>query len=160
MAKALFEDKTFDKINFTEQPLEKGDYESCEFINCQFAGVDLSQVNFASCTFRGCNMSMAKMTKTAMRDIRFISCKLMGMPFDSCNEFLFSVGFDECMLNLSSFYKVNLKKTKFKNCSLHETDFTQADLNATVFDNCDFAGATFDRTILENADLRSSYNYS
>jgi uncharacterized protein YjbI with pentapeptide repeats len=29
-----------------------------------------------------------------------------------------------------------------------------------VFDNCDFNGAVFENTILEKADLRSSFHYS
>jgi uncharacterized protein YjbI with pentapeptide repeats len=33
-------------------------------------------------------------------------------------------------------------------------------LTSSVFDNCDLARATFDQTILEKADFRTSYNYS
>jgi fluoroquinolone resistance protein len=29
-----------------------------------------------------------------------------------------------------------------------------------VFDNCDLTRATFDRSVLEKADFRTSYNYS
>ena len=39
-------------------------------------------------------------------------------------------------------------------------DFTECDLAASVFDNCDLKLAAFENTILEKADLRSSYNYS
>ena len=39
-------------------------------------------------------------------------------------------------------------------------DFTEADLTNSVFDNCDLAGAKFEKTILEKADLRTSHNYS
>src|SRR5690606_42157722 len=80
--------------------------------------------------------------------------------FRSCSELLFSVDFDNCLLNLSSFYKRNLKKTKFTNCSLHEVDFTEANLALAVFENCDLAGAVFEHTNLEKADFTSSYNYS
>ena len=30
----------------------------------------------------------------------------------------------------------------------------------TIFENCDLAKATFDNTIIEKADFRTSYNYS
>ena len=63
-------------------------------------------------------------------------------------------------MNLASFYKRKLKKTKFLNCSLQEVDFVEADLGAAIFDNCDMAGAIFDNTILEKADFRTSYNYA
>jgi fluoroquinolone resistance protein len=52
-----------------------------------------------------------------------------------------------------------MKKAVFSNCSLHEVDFTETDLSQAVFENCDFAGATFDQTILEKVDLRSSHHY-
>jgi uncharacterized protein YjbI with pentapeptide repeats len=43
---------------------------------------------------------------------------------------------------------------------LNEVDFTESDLTASIFDNCDLNLATFDNSILEKADLRTSYNYS
>ena len=99
-------------------------------------------------------------TKTALKDIRFKDCKLMGLHFEHCKELLFAVSFDHCILNLSCFYNWKLKKTVFKDCSLQEVDFTEADLTEAVFQNCDLAGAVFDNTILEKADLRTAYHYS
>ncbi|HZB12656.1 MAG TPA: pentapeptide repeat-containing protein, partial [Chryseolinea sp.] len=52
------------------------------------------------------------------------------------------------------------KKTVFKNSQLQETDFTECDVTGALFDNCDLTNATFAFTILEKADLRTSYNYS
>lgn len=160
MSKQYIEEKTFEKIDFSEQELVKGEYENCTFINCNFPNTALSGINFADCTFTGCNLSLSKLAQTALRDIKFKDCKLLGVHFESCSEFLFSVDFDGCMLNLSSFYKRNLKKARFKNCSLHEVDFSEADMSGSLLENCDLAGATFDHTILEKADLRSAYNFS
>jgi fluoroquinolone resistance protein len=56
--------------------------------------------------------------------------------------------------------KTKLKKTVFKNSQLLETDFAETDLTTVVFDNCNLIQAIFDRTILEKADFRTSYNYS
>jgi uncharacterized protein YjbI with pentapeptide repeats len=42
---------------------------------------------------------------------------------------------------------------------LQDVDFAEADLTAAVFDNCNLIQAIFDRTILEKADLLTSYNY-
>ena len=82
------------------------------------------------------------------------------MHFENCDQFLFEVDFVNCILNLSSFYKLKLKKTRFKDSNLSEVDFTETDLASSLFDNCDLAGARFERTILEKADLRTSRNYS
>jgi uncharacterized protein YjbI with pentapeptide repeats len=92
--------------------------------------------------------------------VRFKDCKLLGVHFEQCNEFLLSVSFDTCLLNLASFFRLKLKKTRFKNSSLHEADFTDTDLTGSVFDNCDLARAIFEKTTLEKADLRTAYNYS
>jgi uncharacterized protein YjbI with pentapeptide repeats len=84
---------------------------------------------------------------------------MLGLRFDTCNEFGLSFSFDNCQLNHSSFYKTTITKTIFKNSQLQDTDFAEADLTAVVFDDCNLAQAAFDRTILEKADFRTSYNY-
>ena len=85
---------------------------------------------------------------------------MTGLHFDLCENFLFAVDFDNCILDLSSFYKVKLKKTRFKSRRLHEADFVEADLTLAVFDNCDLARANFENTLLERADFRTAYNYT
>lgn len=160
MSKTFIEEKTFEKADFTENALPKGDYENCRFINCDFSNSDLSNVNFADCEFSGCNLSLAKIPKTAFKNVKFRNCKLLGLRFDSCNDFLFAVYFENCILNISSFYKLKLKGTNFINSSLQEVDFTLSDLSNSLFDNCDMARATFENTVLNKTDFRTSYNYS
>jgi len=160
MERNFIEDKTFTKTDFALNKPEPADYENCIFKSCNFASTDLSGLNFSECEFLECDLSLAKTIKTTFRDIQFKNCKLLGLHFENCNEFLFSAGFENCVLNLSSFYKLKLKNAKFKNTGLHEVDFTESDLSSSIFDNCDFSGAVFDRTILEKADFRTSYNYS
>ncbi len=103
---------------------------------------------------------MAKLVKTSFQDTKFKDCKLLGLHFFDCNSFLFTVDFDNCHLNLASFYKLKLKKIRFKDSSLHEVDFTETDLSNSIFDNCDLSRTIFDSTILERADLRTSFDYS
>jgi uncharacterized protein YjbI with pentapeptide repeats len=85
---------------------------------------------------------------------------MVGLRFENCNKFLFAVHFENCVLNISSFYQMKIKKTKFINTSLQEVDFTNTDLNSSLFDKCDLAGAVFHNTILEKADFKTAYNYS
>jgi uncharacterized protein YjbI with pentapeptide repeats len=84
----------------------------------------------------------------------------MGLNFGACAPFLLEFSFDNCLLNIASFYNLKLKGIRFKNCNLQEVDFTQSDLTNALFDNCDLSGAVFDNTILEKADLRTSFHYS
>jgi len=151
--------RTFDRNDFTVDPPEKGEYEQCVFKNCNFAGQDLSEFRFIDCVFTGCDLSLVKLNGTALRDIRFTGCKMVGLWFDSCNEFGLSFSFDGCQLNHTSFFRTKIKKTVFRNSQLQETDFSECDLTGSLFDNCDLAGASFDNTNLEKADFRTSYNY-
>jgi fluoroquinolone resistance protein len=168
MSQVFIEEKTFDKIDFTQNPLGKGEYEYCTFLNCDFSYSDLSELKFLECEFSGCNLSLAKLTQTALKDIKFKNSKMLGLNFGECNEFGFAVSFDTCILNRSSFVsmasplkkRVKLKQTVFKNSQLYEVDFTECDLSSAVFDGCDLTGAIFKDTILEKADLRTAINYS
>jgi fluoroquinolone resistance protein len=153
------EDKTFEKIDGIKTPIDIAEYEHCDFINCNFSEANLSGAVFSSCKFKDCNLSMAVLAKTSFRNVQFVNCKMLGLRFENCNDFLFEIHVDSCTHNLSSFYKLKLKKMRLKNCTLHEVDFTEADLSASTFDNCDLLNASFDKTILEKADFRTSYNY-
>lgn len=151
---------TFTKRDFSVDPLRKGEYENCSLVDCDLSNFDLSGFVFTSCIFTGCNLSLAKISQTAFREVKFNRCKLMGLHFENCNTFLFSIDFEQCTLNLSSFYKLNLKRTKFRNSSLQEVDFTGSDLSGSSFDNCDLAGAIFENSVLEKTDFRSAFHYS
>jgi fluoroquinolone resistance protein len=151
--------KKFDTINFTINPLSKGEYDTCSFTNSSFLNSDLSEIVFMECEFENCDLSMARLINTTLCEVKFRSCKLLGLRFDTCNEIGLSVAFDTCNLNHNSFYRMKLRKTLFLNSKLHEVDFTGCDLSSSVFDQCDFAGATFENTILEKADFRNSFNY-
>lgn len=156
MKEIFIQDKTIE----TNDLLTKGEYENCIFNNCNFAETDLSEFKFIDCKFNGCNFSLANLNKTVFRDVKFKDCKMLGLRFDSCNEFGLSFSFDSCQLNHCSFYKTKIKKTIFKNSQLQETDLAEADLTNVVFDNCNLIQAIFDHTIIEKADFRTSYNYS
>jgi len=160
MSETYFEDQDFSSIDYSVKPFVIGEYENCGFINCNFAQVDLSHVQFIECGFSGCNLSMTKLIGTSLNTVTFKDSKIIGINFETCNDFLFTVRFDNCILNFSSFYKRVLKKTLFKDCTLQEVDFTDTDLSGTVFEKCNFNLAKFENTNLEKADLSTSFNYS
>jgi len=157
---AFVEDQTFDKIDFTNKPLAKGDYDHCTFLHCDLSTVNLSEIKFVDCVFDGCNLSMAVMSTTVLRDLRFVNCKMLGVRFDQASAFGFACRFEGCALDHSSFYQMKIKKTEFLRCQLRQVDFSGADLSQSSFDGCDLADAAFDGTVLEKADLRKAFNYS
>lgn len=156
MQDIFIQDKTFNKI----EELTKGEYENCTFTNCNFGDIDFSDYTFIDCSFVSCNLSLCKVNHTAMRDVIFKDCKLLGIQFDTCHDFGLSFSFETCNLKHASFYKTKIKKTIFKNSQLEETDFSECDLSAAIFDHCNLAQAIFHHTNLEKADFSSSYNYS
>ena len=113
MPQVFIEEETFDKIDFTQKQLEKGEYEYCIFKNCDFSNADLSGFVFLECEFSDCNLSLAKLTKTALREVKFRNSKMLGLSFENCNEFGLAVSFTGCTLDHCSFYQAKLKKTSF-----------------------------------------------
>jgi uncharacterized protein YjbI with pentapeptide repeats len=154
------EGATFEKQDYVVKPLIKGDYENCDFLYCDFSSSFLTGVNFINCNFKHCNLSLAKLNQASFRNVSFDNCKLLGLHFEYCNDFLFEVYFENCLLNLSSFYKLKMKKTKFIQCEMQEVDFSNTDLSLSVFDTCNLMGSTFDNTNLEKADLRGAQYFS
>jgi fluoroquinolone resistance protein len=112
--KSVFnEGKKFENLRSQDSAFETGDYENCTFINCDFSNTDLSDINFLECEFRECNLSLAKLTKTSLREVKFIHCKLLGLHFEDCNNLVITVALDNCSLDLCSFNKLKLKKNHF-----------------------------------------------
>lgn len=155
----IMQDQTIEKIDFTQKNFEKGEYENCVFKNCNFGEVDLSDIKLIDCEFRECNLSLAQLNGTAFRGIIFKDCKMLGLQFERCNDFGLAVSFQNCQLNHSTFFQLNLRKTLFKDCQLREIDFSEANLTSAVFSDCDLAQSIFQNTNLEKADFRSAFNY-
>ena len=160
MSQAFIQDQNFDKLDFTQEPLPKGEYENCAFTNCNFEETNLNDIKFMNCDFRDCNWSLAQLKGTVLREVRFKDCKMLGLQFETCNDFGLSFSFENCQLNHSTFFQMNIKKTIFRNCQLREIDFSESNLTNVVFDNCDLAQAIFINTVLDKADFRTAYNYS
>ena len=160
MSQTYTQDQTFNKLNFTQQPLPKGEYENCFFTNCNFEETNLTEYKFVNCEFHDCNWSLAMLHGTVLREVKFKDCKMLGLQFENCNDFGLSFSFENCQLNHSTFFQMNIKKTIFRNCQLREIDFSETNLTNVIFDNCDLAQAIFVNAILEKADFRTAYNYS
>ncbi|WP_373710049.1 pentapeptide repeat-containing protein [Kaistella sp.] len=160
MSQAFTQDQIFDKLDFTQEPLTKGEYENCKFTNCNFEETNLNDIKFMDCNFQDCNWSLVQLNGTVLREVKFKDCKMLGLQFETCNDFGLSFSFENCQLNHSTFFQMNIKKTIFRNCQLREIDFSESNLSNVIFDNCDLAQAIFINTVLDKADFRTAYNYS
>jgi len=154
-----YEDQVFDGLDLPEENLADKEFESCKFLKCDFSKSDFSGAVFIDCVFRECNLSLVKLNDSALKTVDFYDCKLVGVDFGKCSDFLFAVSFQNCQIDYSSFFQKKLKATRFADSSLKESDFTAADLTSAVFHNCDLLKASFVQTNLEKADFRTAYNY-
>jgi fluoroquinolone resistance protein len=154
------EDKTFDTIDYSEKRLPRATFIDCRFVNCNFSRATISGSDFMGCKFTGCNFSLAAMENTGLKDNSFKDCKMVGIDFSKCSDFMFSVHFENCPLDYCSFFRKKMKKTIFLHCSLKEADFTETDLSMAAFSNCDLMNTSFVQSNLEKADFRTARNYS
>jgi len=160
MKKTYAFDQTLKNQNYTEIRLHKGEYENCIFDGCDFSNGYLDNQNFAECEFIDCNLSNANIAHTIFNDVVFSHCKMMGLKFETLNDFLLSFRFNDCTLNLSSFYQMQLKNIQFVECKFVEADFTEANLTKALFGNCDLKNTVFENSILQEVDFRTAYNLS
>lgn len=160
MNETLHENKTFEKVDYSDRELRGREFSSCIFKSCNFEKADLSGNDFLDCTFENCNFSLVKLRQTGLKNVHFIGCKLTGVDFSPCNDFLFAVGFVSCLLDYSAFQKKKMKKTKFKDCSIKEAHFSEVDLTSSVFENCELTNTYFQKNILEKTDFTTARNFT
>ena len=135
------------------------EFDEFRFVNCDFGGADLRGLRFADCLFERCNLSSAQVAGTALKNVAFADCKLLGLQFTACRELLFGVHFDRCHLRYASFAGRRMPGTRFVGCTLDEVDFGDADLSAAVFADCSLAGAVFQNTRLVGADFTTASGF-
>ena len=150
---------TFEKVDYTHTQINNREFEGCIFKNCDFSNSNVSHTTFMDCEFIDCNLSMTSLAGTSLKNVTFKNCKLLGIAFNECDDFLFQVYFDECVLDYALFSNKKMPKTKFINCSMKETTFIGTNLTSSVFDNCNLDGAIFNETQLAAVDFRTAYNY-
>lgn len=156
----LIINQTFKGIDYSKSALHKAEYDSCKFIDCNFEDTYISNISFLDCEFNECNLSMAKAKQTTLKDVSFINCKMIGFPFNTCNDFLMSLNFKGCNLNFATFDALNLKNTIFNNCNLNEVDFTKTDLTESAFINCNLNKTIFENSVLDKVDFTSSHSFT
>ena len=105
-------------------------------------------------------MSMVKFNGTGLNDVTFKDCKLLGINFSDCEDFMFSVAFEKCVLDYCSFMGKKMVKTKFSDSSMKNMVFTEANLTQAVFSRTDLAGTLFSQTLLKEADFTTAINYA
>jgi uncharacterized protein YjbI with pentapeptide repeats len=124
------------------------EFDAYHFINCDFGEANLGNLRFTDCLFERCNLSTAKLAGTALQNVAFDECKLLGLQFTACRDMLFGVHFDQCQMRYASFAGRTMPTTRFVGCQLEEADFADVDLTEAIFQECALAGSVFQNTRL------------
>jgi fluoroquinolone resistance protein len=159
MEATTHENKTFEKVIYCGKEVKNKEFEHCTFKDCDLSDSLFLNNRFTECIFTGCNLSMTKLAGSSLRDVSFKHCKLLGVNFSECEDFLFSVHFENCILDYASFVRKKMTKTKFIHTSLKQVAFSGSNLSQAVFDHSDLADAVFNGTDLKEADFRTANNY-
>lgn len=156
----IIEDKQFSRVNFSEAPPARGQYENCTFRGCRFVACRLSDIVFIDCEFYDCDFSGADISGAGWQNIRFEDCRLQGIAWERAIAFLFEIHCHRCNLNHCSFYGMVLKNCTFEQCDIQESDFSLSDARGTSFTGSDLSGTTFSSTKLDKADFRRCRAFS
>lgn len=160
MESQIHENKAFEKVTYAGKGTWSKEFEQCTFKSCDFSESSFSQCRFTDCQFIGCNLAMLKLNRSTLSNVGFKECKLIGVNFSECEDFLFTVRFENCILDYASFMKKKMPKTQFLNSSLKNVTFAHANLTKAMFDNTDLEGTVFERTELKEANFATAYNYT
>lgn len=159
MENLIHVNKTFEKVISIDKKINNREFEGCIFKNCDFSNSDFSYNTFIDCEFQDCNLSLIKLAGTSLKTVNFKNCKLLGIQFHECDDFLFSVAYEDCVLDYSSFSNKKMLKTRFQSCTLKEVSFIGTNLSNSFFKNCNLENAVFNDTQLASVDFKTAYNY-
>ncbi|GAB3203630.1 uncharacterized protein YjbI with pentapeptide repeats [Pontibacter aydingkolensis] len=159
MEELTHEGKVFEKIVYPVKEIKNREFEKCAFRLCDFSGSNFSQNRFTDCTFIGCNLAMLKLNHTSLNNVIFKECKLTGINFSECEDTLFTVYFENCLLDYASFARIKMAKTRFIKCTLKGVDFSGTNLSNAILDDTNLERAIFHNTNLTGADLSTAFNF-
>ena len=159
MQQLNYDGQTFEKITYTGKIINGREFQECTFKQCDFTDSNFGNNKFIDCVFEGCNLSMLKLANATLSSAAFKDCKILGVNFHECSDFLFSVAFDNCVLDYSSFAGKKMPKTRFSNSSIKETTFANASLSGSKFEHCNLDRAIFNRTDLSSVNFVTATNF-
>lgn len=111
---------------------EKAYFENVLFEKMKEINLDLSQGSFVDCTFRKV----------------FINC------WDFYATKLFSIVFDDSLIESSVFVKADLFYAEFSNTKINMTNFSKADLSNVTFRNLKIENSKFINALLDNITFK------
>ena len=164
LAEPEYSGESFERLNLAGAELSDRRFYDCEFLHCNFTESQLLNCTFDNCRFHDCNLSTVLLKGSALREVKFESCKLVGIDWTRARwpsvALSGMLAFDACILDGSSFFGLYLQELKLEACHAHDVDFAEADCEYASFIQTDFANSTFHHTRLGKADFTDALNYA
>ncbi len=160
MEQAVYQNHIFIKESYTALTVKGIEFQTCTFKGCDFSNSVWAHNKFLDCLFEDCNLSMVKLKGSTLNNAEFKNCKILGVIFSDCLDFLFSVKFTSCILDYSSFMGKKMQRSVFSKCAIKDVNFSLTGLSGSVFNESDLTGAIFNRTDLSGSNFVTAYNFS
>lgn len=90
--------------------------------------------------------------------MEFKDCKIIGIDWTKTGR-PFRANFENCKMNDSIFYNLDLRSAKFINCEARNVDFEKANLNKSKLNKSDFLNSNFTGSDLSFSDFTEAINY-
>jgi|SRR6185437_3790956 len=149
----------FENLDYREKEAPGREFNECKFHKCNLYGTNFEGAVFHDCIFDGCDLSLLKIKNASFVNVHITNSKAIGIIWYQATN-LFSLKFTHSILDFSSFYSKNLKKTVFTNCRAHEVDFTLCNLIEADFMETDLLNAVFRDCDLSKANFVDARNYN
>lgn len=130
----------------------------CKFSNSLFVKSRFISCRFEDCTFTGCDLSLSTLHNCFFNDVDFKDCKLIGIDWTKTGR-PFRVNYENCKINDSIFYNLDLRNIHILNCEARNVDFEKANLSKAVLTNTDFLRTNFTNSDLSFSDFTQAVNY-
>lgn len=153
-------EQQYEAVNFSPFVLDGLSFEDCSFTSCKFENVPIRASIFTGCSFSKCSFLLTKVDDTTFNDVLFKDCRLMGVNFTTCNDFLLNFEFADSILDNVFISEKKLQKIKIRGCTLKDCDFMRVDFRSADFEKTVFNKVNFSECNLEKADFRKAENYS
>jgi len=153
------QNKIFDKIIYKDVVVKDKEFSKCKFTNCDFSNITFEDCDFENCFFENCNLASLKVKYSRFSDVKFKSCKMIGIVWDEAS-LPFSITCEDSNISYSSFYGMKLKKMKIHKCIAHDVNFSEADMQLSRFNHTDLQNSMFLNTNLTKANFENAFNYN
>lgn len=156
--------RTFSYHEATSESFTEVIFENCTFENCNFSDIRFYKCKFVDCLFISSNLSNVKIDYSKFFDVSFNDSKMVGIDWTKADwpRFAFTspLKFNNCIINDSSFFGLNLSEIELKHCKAQDVDFRNGNFSKAHFNFTDFTSSLFMKTNLREANFCDAENYT